>query len=170
MYFTTAEDHDMIESNVDEYGDSYCCNVTSAELGSIFQRMPLGPKRAVQASSILSQFDEHGFDLEDLSGWMFRGMVVYFDWIDHDTDAEPATRLRMKLAEQLVAFGGGRASKDLDDVLITHIVVKADKSRLKNIRKCISKKAKIPRIVRLEWVEESWAEKTLLDEERFSAI
>jgi DNA ligase-4 len=46
--------------------------------------------------------------------------------------------------------------------------VGGDTAVIKNLRQKLSQRGgKVPRIVEMKWLEESWSEKTLLDEERY---
>lgn len=43
MHFTTKDDVEMIAANVDEYGDSYCRDVTVNSLRKVSYLDPLDP-------------------------------------------------------------------------------------------------------------------------------
>jgi DNA ligase-4 len=118
---------------------------------------------------------------------MFRGLTIYFDKSPLDESdqmlqqcsPEPA----LDLASSTVRFGSGKVTDDLNNTNITHIVIGKDRSRLQSIRETISmlvtavlpfvpffslisdRRTCIPRIVTIDWVDQSWNEKTLLDEE-----
>ncbi|OCL03625.1 DNA ligase 4 [Glonium stellatum] len=144
MYFLKPDDQFQTEGNVDQYSDSYVRDVTA---------------------------DDHGLDFGALSSFMFRSVTIYLDKAPiHGSDqmlqqrsAEPA----LDLARNAVRFGGGKVTDDLNDTTITHVIVGQDRSRLKTIRETISRRTRLPRIVTRNWIDQSWREKTLLDEERF---
>ncbi|OJD30447.1 dna ligase 4 [Diplodia corticola] len=114
---------------------------------------------------------------------------------DHDTggdevdgkdanDEQAARRMRLYLAKQLVRFAGGSVAESgalqlASDFDVTHVVVGAasanNKDRLGEIRRTLADRmesgnsSRVPRVVGVEWVEESWKERTLVDEEMFVA-
>lgn len=169
------EDRDMAERNVDEFGDSYCRDVTIDQLRSMFEAIPK-PKAHAEKAVLLDQLQEHGVDLEDLPGCMFRNSIVYLDEkkaeeVNGETGESHAQLLKdipLRLAGQTLRFAGGKVVDSIDDDSVTHVITNAERESVKNIRQQIAQKAKIPRIVTPEWVSESWKEKTLLDEERFA--
>lgn len=140
---------------------------------------------------LLAQFKEHNPDLADTPGWMFNGLVIYFDkkgqtidQLEGDTKPEDETGydLDTKLAGHIVHFAGGRLATDLDDTEITHVVIGGDENRLREMRErnslsvspitsdlyCANtslRKSRIPHLVTIDWIRDSWKEKTLLDEE-----
>jgi DNA ligase-4 len=178
MYFTTEQDRDMIDNNVDEFGDSYCRDIMPSEMQQIFDDMPKLKSR-VEKSTFVEQLHDHGVDIEELPGFMFQGVMLYvdnptaqgLDQVNGNSNAnvEADANLPLRLASQMVMFAGGRVAQSIDDPSITHVVVGSDAWRAKTIRHHVAQRPKIPRIVTPEWVSESWKEKTLLDEERFIA-
>ena len=172
MYFTTDRERDMIDKNVDEFGDSYCRDIMPSELKQIFDDMPKLKSR-IEKSTLLEQLDDHGVDVAELPGFMFHNVVSYVDELmgqgQGQVDGnESGSNVLLRLAGQTMQFAGGRVAMDLDNPSITHVVIGNDAARAKTIRRQVSQRLKIPRIVTPEWVFESWKEKTLLDEERFT--
>ncbi|OAT12454.1 DNA ligase 4, variant [Blastomyces gilchristii SLH14081] len=121
-------------------------------------------------------------------GWLFKGLVIYFATPPSKSNDEKGKKphilaQRLQLASNLVEFAGGEAitdDSDMKDPRITHIVVDSKSSgdkagmlvtNVAEIRRAISSLAgvgkQIPHIVGVEWVEESWRERTLVDEERY---
>lgn len=101
----------------------------------------------IQHQQLLSLFQEHNRDVGEIQGWMFRGLVVYFDkngkTIDElNTDANIEDQykydLDTKLAGQIIYFAGGKLAHDLDDAEVTHVIVDGEGDRLKEIRGRIS--------------------------------
>jgi hypothetical protein len=162
MFHMTEQDREMIEQNVDTYGDSYCQDVTVDDLRNvrsssilhhsndinfkqIFNEMPKS-EHLIPHQQLLAQFRDHNPDLGDTLGWMFYDLVVYFDkpektidQLDSDATIEKgyAYDLETKLAGQIVYFTGGKLADNFDDEKITHVVVDRDKG-LKEIRMRIS--------------------------------
>ena len=119
---------------------------------------------------------------------MFHSLTIYLDKAPLDESdqmlqqcsPEPA----LDFASSTVRFGSGKVTNDLNNTSITHIVIGKDRSRLQSIRETISvlvncsttfcnifsplifdRRTCLPRIVTFDWVDQSWNEKTLLDEE-----
>ena len=70
-------------------------------------------------------------------------------------------------AKTTVTFAGAKIATEAEDESVTHIVVSPD-SDLKALRKMISMRTRIPRLVTTQWLSESWKERTLIDEERYA--
>ena len=108
------------------------------------------------------QLAEDGCDLGDIPGSMFHGFKIYVDkpgtsihsdhgngTSSHDEgtaeDDEPAMLdhsefdLRIKLACNTARFGGAEIVHNLDDEMITHVLVGEDKARWKEIRKQVAR-------------------------------
>ena len=108
--------------------------------------------------------------LSDLPGWLFKGQVLYFARpASSDSPLSPPSYR----ASTTARFAGATVVEDLDDKRVTHIVVEdgsgTDIAALRaRIARCVGDGRKIPHIVSVRWIEESWREKTLVDEERKS--
>lgn len=106
--------------------------------------------------------------LSDLPGWLFKGQVLYFAK-PSSSDSRPSPRLQR--ASTTARFAGATVVQDLDDKTVTHVVVEYDVGTdIPALRAQIAKRVgggkKVPHMVSVRWIEESWAEKTLVDEER----
>jgi DNA ligase-4 len=173
MFHTAEADLDMIEQNADEFGDSYCRDITVDQLKRILTNMPMRSEIKLSNAELMGQFEEHGIEFGETRGSLFRSIVVY---IDQGRDVEIVkgdTELKrdpvdVQFIKQNLAFGGAKMVNDLADKTITHIIIGEDRSKLSEIRQKIAKKQKIPRMVTMGWVLQSWQEKTILDEERFA--
>jgi DNA ligase-4 len=84
-------------------------------------------------------------------------------------EARKDMQRRQEVALWTLRFGGGLLSEELNNKRVTHVVVH-EKSKLKQIRETLATRSRLPRIVTRQWIEESWKERTLLDEERFAPI
>jgi hypothetical protein len=96
---------------------------------------------------LMEQFREHNPDFGDTPGWMFSGLVVYFDGkvkaieeLNNDANEEDEWTydLDTKLAGQIIHFADGKLAEDLDDAEVTHVIVDRDRDRLREIRDRIS--------------------------------
>ena len=145
--------------------------------------MPLTYEHSFDAASFREQLAEHGVNLNQppLPGWLFDGLVVYLSDESHGDGAEEAQRreesTRLAQASRTLRFAGARLSTKLGDEQITHVVVDAFPSLsspgdrravLQDLRKTLvdARSTVLPRLVTVQWVEQSWKERTLLDEER----
>ncbi|KAI5297629.1 DNA ligase (ATP), partial [Ascosphaera atra] len=106
-----------------------------------------------------------GFD--GSRGWLFKNTVMYFTPRD-DTQELP---LQLLLAKNTALFGGAKVVTDLTNESITHIVADSKATNLSDLRKSISKRSrlKVPHLVSSSWIQKSWNEKTMLDEQSESS-
>jgi DNA ligase 4 len=163
MFQLLEDDQDLVESHVDDYGDSFARDVAVDELRTIINEMAEESDSSFDPTKFHGYLEEHALDLDfqQIRGWLFMNLVIYFD--PDSTKSDDWTC-------RIVDFGGGRVSRDLEDPDVTHIVILGNQSRANEVRRNISSRTRIPHLVRLDWVMESWKESTLLDEERFGWV
>jgi len=164
---------EQCEDNVDKFGDSYARDTSVDELQLLMDKM--GVMKKIKVDDIASKVPGS----ESIRGWMFRGLTVYVDPVElqlNDDDQNVGSgevgkdmQRRQEVALRTLRFGGGLLSEELDNQRVTHVVVH-EKSKLKQIRETLASRSRLPRIVTRQWIEESWKERTLLDEERFAPI
>jgi len=167
MFHITEEISENVESNVDEYGDSYARDVIPDELQRIFDDMIHPKNYAFSPNTFLSQLEEHGHGLGGLPGSLFARCVVRFIYGDgHQEDSG------FLIAKNQFLFAGGVEAKDNDEDEITHFVVRDASADLMQFLRgeIASRRGKLPRIVDFTWLQDSWSEKTLLDEERYAVM
>lgn len=173
LYYLAPNQHERYEDHVDEYGDSYARDASPDELKDLMEKMGRiegGPPH--RSNVIVEKVQSLG---EELPGWIFSNTRIYFDQqTEADTEAtrNGANDLyasSLNTAATTVAFAGGVIVFELNDQTITHIVV-GGKADVKYLRQEISRRSGIPRLVTVEWIEESWKERTRLDEERFRPL
>lgn len=194
MLFTTEDRRDEIADNVDVYNDSYARDVTPEELRTILNGAKPRKQDLVEDDAEINEISETVFERSHEEGttspgWLFRGFVVHF----HDPADSSATsdQIRIFLARKMTEFGGADIVEDLDVTsgktkgrshkstshVPTHIIVAAgnttsSKEEISNVRKTLAQQQmsdrglKVPHIVTVEWIEQSWKEKILLDEDR----
>ena len=160
----------------------------------IFERMPNKFEHTFNSSRFKTELADHDHDLGILPGCMFEGVLLYADYQDSSESngagngvlpqALEAPGFRMKQAINTAKFAGADFATDLVVEGITHVLVGNDKSRLRTLREelsrygylrisrrslfadHLSRRKRLPRLVTVDWIEQSWAERTLLDEER----
>jgi DNA ligase-4 len=110
----------------------------------------------------LQQLEEHGIDVEEMPANMFHRVTAYFD--------SPEADVEMECAESILRFANGKLAESISSDEVTHVVLGKDRSRLDEIRHFISKRRVVPRVVTLDWITESWKEKTVMDAERFAVL
>jgi DNA ligase-4 len=186
MLFTKTDQRDEITENIDKFNDSYTRDVTVEELKEILDKMdkPTDVDAAAQASQLAERLfaDSQASNGSGPAtgdrvspGWLFKGLSIYFH---SPKSSEPnADSSRLHLASTLAKFGGAtivdkfESKKRKPDGDVTHVVVPTSlsKEEISSIRTTLSKQVgsgkRIPHLVTVEWVEDSWKEKTLLDEE-----
>ncbi|CZR57359.1 related to DNA ligase 4 [Phialocephala subalpina] len=169
MFHMLPHIRENVEGAIDDYGDSYARDVSVDDLKRIIDNM-IHPKNSeFSAPNFLFELGERGKGFDDLPGSMFRRCVARFVPAGDD---EEGSSVDLQIAKSQFLFAGGTVAEGDDDDTITHFVL-ADSSseQVKALREKISRKrGRIPRIVSLRWLSESWAEKTLLDGEQFAVI
>lgn len=172
MLFSSQESQELITKTVDRYHDSYARAVSNEELLEIIDAMPPQSGRGSKASNLKLRLMEDDNGLKILPGWMFDGLSIY---LDSDTAGDRGTQTmretnddgRIEKANRLARFAGAQLTKSLQPG-VTHIVTRNDRNRLETFRHHVSNFERLPRLVTVEWVEQSWTAQTRLDEERFS--
>lgn len=168
IFFARAEDETMVQSAADEFGDGYARDVADADelarlLGSMPDKFDDDDDDESNAQDFLAELTERGHDLGESPGWIFSGCVVLFE----------GENAAVEYAATLVVFAGGRLARALHDEAVSHIVVPSgvdrDRARLAEIRRIVADRTskRMPKIVSMQWVQESWAAKTRVDEDRF---
>lgn len=115
----------------------------------------------------------------DLPGWLFSGQVLYFAKpVESESEEEKEVPPRLRCASATARFAGATVVDDLEDARVTHVVVddksgsngSSSRTDIQALRAKIATRSgagkKIPHVVSVQWIEESWVEKTLVDEER----
>jgi DNA ligase-4 len=159
---------EVAAQNTDRYGDSYARDVDVEELRELMRDMPkLEDRQTFDKMLFLEQLEQHGKDVGSLRNFMFSRCRVLLYLVD---GAKESARDKW---ERYVRYGGGSVSRDADDDSVTHIVVLGDDVMEvgdvgDKLRSKLSSRRKMPRLVSEGWVEESWRERTLLDEERYA--
>ncbi|KAL3963456.1 hypothetical protein ACCO45_000460 [Purpureocillium lilacinum] len=158
LFHATEETRAAAMHNTDQYGDSYARDVSVEELREIMADMPkLESLDAFDAPAFLRELEERQKGLGEMRRFMFQGGT--------------SERLLGKLA-RYAKYAGGRVENELDEA-VTHVVVVGDDAMevgdvADQVRKEVSGRRKIPRVVKGAWVQESWTEKTRLDEEQYT--
>lgn len=163
MLSISDEAENAIRANVDYYGDSYARDVTPQELKRIMDDMIHPKDYDFSPTQFLTELEERGKGLGELSSEIFRRCVVRFISSDRSDDID------LSIARNQFLFGSGKIADVDDDPSITHFVlVERDVEVAKSLRQTMVRRGgKMARIVDVRWVAESWLEKTLLDEERY---
>lgn len=193
MFFTTEERRDEISNNVDVYNDSYARDVTPEELRTILDTAKPGKQQLAEDDDKIHEISETVFERSHEEGttppgWLFKGLTIHFHESVDSSDS--SHQIRTFLARKMTEFGGadivdkweidsskttkGRGHQSTAN-FPTHIIVASSdsaKDDIANIRKTIAQQQmsdrglKVPHIVSMEWIRQSWKEKTLLDEDR----
>lgn len=151
--------------------------------------MPNKLDRNFDLSAFKSELQDRGSNLRDNWGCMFEGRLIYVDHPNADDQMRAHQRdtvLRMKQACNIARFTGAQLTSELKEG-VTHVLAGNDQDHNKALRRalsgyasgktgyivwqliCIDRFKRLPRLVTVDWIEQSWKEKTLLDEERKSA-
>lgn len=106
-------------------------------------------------------------------GWLFRNLNFFFCESGNAkevVDQDGLTDIRLQLALNTASFAGANIETSFQGSGVTHIIVNPEmlsKDEVVSLRKRLAEKVgkKIPHLVSVAWVEESWGNGTLLDEE-----
>ncbi|PTB81666.1 DNA ligase [Trichoderma longibrachiatum ATCC 18648] len=159
---------DVAAQSTDRYGDSYARDVDVDELRELMRDMPkLEDRETFNKMLFLEQLEQHGKDVGSLRGFMFARCRVLFYLGD---GAKEGAKDKW---ERYVRYGCGSVSGDVDDESVTHVVVLGDDVMEvgdvgDKLRSRLSSRRRMPRLVSESWMEGSWRERTLLDEERYA--
>lgn len=160
MYFCTEDDHSSVAATVDEYGDSYTRDVDWQHLQGLISEMVKSEDLA-DIDAIRVRFQD-SVDGELLPASLFRKCRVLVEGADTD---------EVRDIKRSLLFGGAEVVETLDDDRLSHVVVLSGSGETgKGIRRGISTRRALPRLVTAEWVESSIRERTRLDEEKFALI
>ncbi|KAE8146821.1 ATP dependent DNA ligase domain-containing protein [Aspergillus avenaceus] len=182
-FYATQDRQEQIAESIDQFNDSYARNTTIDELRNILEEMsknhhfdkPSCPEAIRKLNEHIQEKVNSGWELP--IGWLFKGLTFVFPQSERldDTDLEGSTQIsrqhRLHSAGNTARFAGAHVVDSSKSSSVTHIVVAPDASasEISPIRKSWSRKApqKLPHLVTVDWIEQSWEQRTLLDEEGF---
>lgn len=148
--------------NTDQFGDSFARNGDIEELRTLLADMPKieSGLEPFNKGAFLEELEESGLDVAaQLRSMMFQRCVVYF----HGDEAG-----KERLA-RYIRYGGGVCVDGLEGDGVTHVVlVGGGREDAANVRRELSTRMKIPRIVGGHWVEACWKARTMVDEEQYA--
>jgi DNA ligase-4 len=138
------------------------------------QSSPFDPRTLHKIESHIQAKIDSGYTAP--CGWLFRGLTFFFSSRDNQLNESSASnRTNMEdtalcLAHNTARFASAHIATSLNDSKITHIIVNLETSSREDIaslRESLAARSgkKIPHLVSLNWVQESWENGTLLDEE-----
>ncbi|KAJ5101780.1 Nucleic acid-binding OB-fold-containing protein [Penicillium alfredii] len=191
MFFVMEDKKDEITGNVDLFMDSYARDTTVDELKDILKQMeqkqePTNQSLDAHAAQKVEAHIQEKIDAGYTApcGWLFRGLTLFFpspskprkthcdegDISGYDAASMEDPRLR--LARNTARFAGAQIATSLNSSILTHVVVNSESvssADISSLRGSLAARLgkKVPYLVGLGWLEESWDNGTLLDEERF---
>lgn len=105
-------------------------------------------------------------------GWLFRDLSFFFFSPNTDVEDEGARALDLglTLTQNTARFAGASSVTSVESPGITHVIVNPETTSstdIASLRKSLAARIdrKVPHLVSSKWVEESWKNETLLDEE-----
>ncbi|OCT45099.1 DNA ligase 4 [Cladophialophora carrionii] len=111
LFFVPEEMKDRFEGNVDEYGDSYARDTSEDELREIMNKMGTVDIEEDEEKRIPDLF---GDDFLNTKGFLFHGMVFYFD-LDEDGPGKIAREARAAAAAQSMKSNATSMSGEDDE-------------------------------------------------------
>lgn len=162
------------KKNVDKFGDSYYESISDIELKGLMSQMTIS-KKVDSVSLRLQVFERSDNPPRSL---LFCRCVVYFDKLTLAAknglsvpEANYGAEQDLTLAQNYALAGGAQVVTDLYHPKLNLIACSSlDTSRVSRLLTIISNMKSPIRIVNTDWFTQCWAEKTLLDEERFQMI
>lgn len=132
---------------------------------------PLDPSTSQRIESQIQERVHSGYTAP--CGWVFKGLSFFFVTDTHTNEENEDPRsfdLALTLLQNYAVFAGARIVNSMKSPDITHFIVDANSASSMNVaslRQTMAAMAshKVPRLVSSKWVEESWKNCTLLDEE-----
>ncbi|KAJ5945809.1 Nucleic acid-binding OB-fold [Penicillium verhagenii] len=187
MFFIMEDRDHEIEINVDQFSDSYARDTNVEELKEILNNMEKDEQRKNTLDSRTSQKIEnliqHKIDSGYTApcGWLFRRFTFFFvvngqkenSTQKNEADSIAANDIRLQLACNTALFGGANTATSVESSDITHVIVNPEtlsSKEISSLRENLAARPgkKMPYLVTVTWLEESWENGTLLDEERFN--
>lgn len=165
MFSILEKDEDGVKQAVDEYGDSYARDTDVDELKHLLSTMPKLENDDFHADALVTELHARNPDIEEIKLGFLRGKSVY---VEDDTGSSAEQDIELLLARNLLNFAGARIVEDIEDNTVTHVVVSNRNTNLKALRKRLATRRKMPRVVNTSWVQDSFEEATMLDEERYA--
>ncbi|KAJ5636168.1 Nucleic acid-binding OB-fold [Penicillium longicatenatum] len=186
MFFTMEDRDNEIKMNVDRFSDSYARDTNVDELKEILNNMAnedqanntIDSRTSGKIEDLIRDKINAGYTAP--CGWLFRRFTLLFFEKNQETSTEnnnpaptiAAGDIRLQLARNTAQFGGANTTTSLESSNVTHVIINPetlpseDKTSLRE--SLAARPGKIPHLVSVAWVEESWMNGTLLDEERFN--
>ncbi|KMQ45154.1 Nucleic acid-binding, OB-fold [Trichophyton rubrum] len=187
MFFTKEDQKEEISNNVDKYDDSFARDTNIAELTEILHKMDvtsaISREERLDIMSDLTVDGDQGSVHSYVEGWLFKSLTIFFAPCSHlpSVPGKPCVdglSMRQQLARNITIFTGATVTDQQKNNWITHVIVDPSEDRdpetgkpknYSTLRSGFASRRAIPHFVTVQWVEECWKEKTLVDEERFSA-
>lgn len=166
IFHSTQEmkQHGQKSPTLDKYGDSFARDATALELTHLLAVMTYDRHESnTDHSRLLERLELYENHMDDIAGTIFQGCAVAF-W----GQAKPTQYTQMLVLKYQLSFAGGRVVQS-NDVESTHVVILEDDD-LPSAAAMVQSQGrhKLPRMVSLDWLAESWQEQTRLDEERYA--
>jgi DNA ligase 4 len=163
MFYVVPEEQENVDRNTDHFGDSYARDVDVDELRGLFDQTNGRVSEDFDTEEFLNDLGKHGDDFRGMRGWLFKDLRINLRF-------ENENYSRKILTGNLLRFAGAEVTENMVDGSTTHILVEIDSPNLAILRQQISGWVRLPRIVTTQWVDDSWKEGTLLDEERYAPV
>ncbi|KAL8693111.1 MAG: hypothetical protein Q9218_001997 [Villophora microphyllina] len=144
LFSTFDNSKEVPGENVDPYHDSFARDVSIDELRGIFDAMPVKSKLPQNQQAVKTRLQGKFHDAVDLPGRLFEGLLIYFDAKDSlisngATDAPQVQDLDMEQACNIARFTCAEVAERIGENGITHVVVRSNDSRVREVRQLISR-------------------------------
>ncbi|KAJ5832214.1 Nucleic acid-binding OB-fold [Penicillium riverlandense] len=178
MFFTAEGKEAEVTANTDRFMDSYARDTTVDELKDILKQMEESQDQTTISANLhaLHKVEARIQERVDLGytvpcGWLFKGLTFLFFSKPDRENTDEEEDLPLRLARNTAQFASAQLASSLTDKRVTHVIANPETlsaSTISSLRGSLAARPgkKVPHLVSLEWVQESWRNGTLLDEER----
>ncbi|KAK7204444.1 putative DNA ligase [Myxozyma melibiosi] len=160
---------EFTERQMDCYNDSYMRQIEDiTELQQILENIP-EPQSTDDATDTLNLLIDSDEDALNIPSLIFFGTKIYFDFPEQATSSALPANSPFETAVRYARFGGAQIADTLTDEDVTHVVIISgadySRKRLTEVNRLISSREKIPHVLSVNWIIDSWSASTRLSEE-----
>lgn len=173
-------DENMISMQADQYGDAFARDIVDvAEMQELLSAVPYESDAERDADEVLEELSKYGLDTAESKTNMFRGLTIHLIKEEEEEKLKDVTKdslldnLVLAKSANAVRMAGGCVVTDQENDSITHMVFPdqyKNHGRVSRVRKALANRKRLPKLVAAAWIQQSWSNSTLLDEDRFVVV
>ncbi|CAN6603465.1 DNA ligase 4 [Trichomonascus vanleenenianus] len=172
IFSATMETLHKAHENVDQFSIPYFREISEEELNDLLKKVDAMDLNDVDVDVARKNLQDH-FEEEPPMALMFVPYVFYFvePKVGPQLRALDVEEMQFALSSSsdLARLCGAWVTSDIDDPAITHVIVHdEDKIAIRPLREKSSKRKPPFHVVSYRWIDDSFQERTLIDESRYS--